>query len=72
MAGEPKNGNGNGNAKGTLRIKVLSVVVAALVWYVISSNIHIPIISGVQPAAPTNEKSLTNQAAQDENSTDNQ
>ena len=37
MAGEPPNGNG----KGSMRIKILSVVVAALVWYVITKNITI-------------------------------
>lgn len=37
MAGEPPNENG----KGSMRIKILSVVVAALVWYVITENITI-------------------------------
>jgi len=64
MADEPTNGNGKGNA----RIKFLSVVVATLVWYVISENITINIFNN--PGQDKGEKPLANQAAQDKNATD--
>ena len=69
MADEQPNGNG----KGTLKIKFLSIVVAALVWYAISSNIiDITNIGGNINGKSKDEKSLTDQAGQDQNATDHE
>ena len=70
MANEQPNRNGKSN----LKIKFLSIVVAALVWYAISSNIiDITNIGGKSNGKAKTEKSLTDEAgAQDENATDDQ
>ena len=69
MADERPNGNGKGN----LKIKFLSIVVAALVWYAISSNIiDITNIGGNSNGKSKDEKSLTDQAGQDQNATDHE
>ena len=69
MADEQPNGNGKGN----LKIKFLSIVVAALVWYAIDSNIiDITNISGDFIGKSKGESSLTDQAGQDQNASDPQ
>ena len=70
MANEQPSGNGKSN----LKIKFLSIVVAGLVWYAISSNIiDITNIGGKSNGKAKTEKSLTDEAgAQDENATDDQ
>ena len=70
MADEQPNGNGKGN----LKIKFLSIVVAALVWYAISSNIiDITNIGGKSNGKAKTEESLTDEAgAKDKNATDDQ
>jgi hypothetical protein len=61
------------NGKSNLKIKFLSIVVAALVWYAIDSNIiDITNISGNSIGKSKDEKSLTDQAGQDQNASDPQ
>jgi hypothetical protein len=61
------------NGKSNLKIKFLSIVVAALVWYAIDSNIiDITNISGDSIGKSKGESSLTDQAGQDQNASDPQ
>jgi hypothetical protein len=61
------------NGKSNLKIKFLSIVVAALVWYAIDSNIiDITNISGDFIGKSKGESSLTDQAGQDQNASDPQ
>ena len=61
------------NGKSNLKIKFLSIVVAALVWYAIDSNIiDITNISGDSIGKSKGENSLTDQAGQDQNASDPQ
>ena len=55
--------------KGNTKIKFLSVVVAALVWYVITKNITIITSPSNSNGKANNEKSLADKAAQDTNAT---